>query len=577
MDVKHQDELEGWVLQDMVEYFEDEYRKYTSTSIKRRKKSSMRVLNQISLEFSLTPFSKAVRSPSFVREIDFIDNVWPRELKVSGDYPRVQYYLLTSTRGCYTDFHVDFGGTSVWYHIISGKKDFLLLPPTETNMKLYEEWLCRKDQNDIFFPDYSSNGIRPESCVKVTLEQGNTFIIPTGWIHAVYTPVDSLVIGGNFLHGLDMKGQIDVNSIESRTRVPKKFRFPFFKQIMLYAAKEYYRKLKDSNKVKELSKEELTGLPYLVSALRGWILEYKSENPDQVGSMSYVESDCLNKLKPYEVIDIDDLLNRIESEVDYLMRSDPARQGSNQSSSGSWGEYKMSNFFSLQEMQGTRVPCDEVDCPLAAFCTWTASEEECENYNYCLDCTWKYFGGSKISSEFPDYFSRDHREFIRTVSTTRANRANVLRVRDDFILLTDETQTTPQKLKIKIKRNADDDEIKPQYLASTDELIVQINPDSGPDKKSMDEDENFPNLSMSVSNESVRAQSMRRNSDLVSKQGTKDEDEWIPDEIFEDTTSNFMVNSKRAKSAKVMKTTTKLASSKPLSSTKARLKKKLGF
>lgn len=27
-----------------------------------------------------------------------------------------------SVKGCYTDFHVDFGGTSVWYHILKGSK-----------------------------------------------------------------------------------------------------------------------------------------------------------------------------------------------------------------------------------------------------------------------------------------------------------------------------------------------------------------------------------------------------------------------------------------------------------------------
>ena len=27
-----------------------------------------------------------------------------------------------SVAGCYTDFHIDFGGTSVWYHIIRGEK-----------------------------------------------------------------------------------------------------------------------------------------------------------------------------------------------------------------------------------------------------------------------------------------------------------------------------------------------------------------------------------------------------------------------------------------------------------------------
>ncbi len=35
---------------------------------------------------------------------------------------QVQYYCLMSQGGSYTDFHIDFGGTSVWYHILRGKK-----------------------------------------------------------------------------------------------------------------------------------------------------------------------------------------------------------------------------------------------------------------------------------------------------------------------------------------------------------------------------------------------------------------------------------------------------------------------
>lgn len=27
-----------------------------------------------------------------------------------------------SVKGCYTDFHYDFGGTSVWYHVLKGAK-----------------------------------------------------------------------------------------------------------------------------------------------------------------------------------------------------------------------------------------------------------------------------------------------------------------------------------------------------------------------------------------------------------------------------------------------------------------------
>lgn len=91
---------------------------------------------------------------------------------------------MTSAANSYTDFHIDFGGTSVWYHIVDGRKDFLLIPPTETNLKKYEEWLCSPNQNDIFF----GNVVEPGECFRVKMDQGMTLIIPTAWIHAVYTP-----------------------------------------------------------------------------------------------------------------------------------------------------------------------------------------------------------------------------------------------------------------------------------------------------------------------------------------------------------------------------------------------------
>ena len=49
---------------------------------------------------------------------------------------QVQKYCLMSVAGCYTDFHIDFGGTSVWYHIVKGKKVFWLIPPKEANLKV---------------------------------------------------------------------------------------------------------------------------------------------------------------------------------------------------------------------------------------------------------------------------------------------------------------------------------------------------------------------------------------------------------------------------------------------------------
>lgn len=135
--------------------------------------------------------------------------------------------------GCYTDFHIDFGGTSVWYHIVKGKKVFWLIPPTEANLKVYEQWTLSGKQSNVFFGDLV------EKCGKVHLETGNTFFIPSGWIHAVYTPADSLVFGGNFLHSFAIEKQIRVAQIEEITKVPQKFRFPFFTELQWYALDKY--------------------------------------------------------------------------------------------------------------------------------------------------------------------------------------------------------------------------------------------------------------------------------------------------------------------------------------------------
>ena len=195
-----------------------------------------RLLNVISLEFSHTKLENYVQSPKVVREIDWVDVVWPRQLKESQTestnslddmmYPKVQKYCLMSVKGCYTDFHVDFGGTSVWYHILKGGKIFWLIPPTEKNLMLYQNWVLSGKQSDVFFGDLV------DKCGRITLSDGMTMFIPTGWIHAVYTPENSLVFGGNFLHSFGIDKQLRIAQIEEQTKVPHKFRYPFFTEML---------------------------------------------------------------------------------------------------------------------------------------------------------------------------------------------------------------------------------------------------------------------------------------------------------------------------------------------------------
>lgn len=205
------------------------------------------VYNVISLEFSKSRLASIVKRPTVVDSLDWIDLVWPQHLKnIQTDqtnvlhamkYPKVQKYCLMSVAGCYTDYHVDFGGTSVWYHILKGGKIFWLIPPTDENIALYERWTRSGNQGDVFFGDIVSK------CQRIELKAGNSLMIPSGWIHAVYTPKDSIVFGGNFLNSFNITMQLKISQLEERLKVPNRFRFPFFIEVLWYAIERYIHTL----------------------------------------------------------------------------------------------------------------------------------------------------------------------------------------------------------------------------------------------------------------------------------------------------------------------------------------------
>uniref|UniRef100_A0A674DUJ4 [histone H3]-dimethyl-L-lysine(36) demethylase n=1 Tax=Salmo trutta TaxID=8032 RepID=A0A674DUJ4_SALTR len=157
-----------------------QWRRYYETPPSQRDK----LYNVISLEFSHTKLENLVQRPASVDIIDWVDNMWPRHLKerqrdstnsiTDMQYPKVQKYCLMSVQGCYTDFHIDFGGSSVWYHILRGGKVFWLIPPTPQNLELYEDWVLSGKQGDIFLGD------KAQDCQRIELKQGYTFMIPSG-------------------------------------------------------------------------------------------------------------------------------------------------------------------------------------------------------------------------------------------------------------------------------------------------------------------------------------------------------------------------------------------------------------
>ncbi|GCC37625.1 hypothetical protein chiPu_0016130 [Chiloscyllium punctatum] len=157
-------------LQEFVDYY---------TALHRTK-----VLNVISLEFSDTKMSELVEVPDIVQKLSWVENYWPEDSFFPK--PCVQKYCLMGMEDSYTDFHIDFGGTSVWYHVLWGEKLFYLIKPTDANLALYESWSGSVNQSETFFGD------QVDKCYKCILQQGQTLFIPTGWIHAVLTSKDCM-------------------------------------------------------------------------------------------------------------------------------------------------------------------------------------------------------------------------------------------------------------------------------------------------------------------------------------------------------------------------------------------------
>uniref|UniRef100_A0A8C7QDA7 Uncharacterized protein n=1 Tax=Oncorhynchus mykiss TaxID=8022 RepID=A0A8C7QDA7_ONCMY len=257
-----------------------------------------RVLNVISLEFSETRLSNLVETPKIVRKLSWVENLWPEESVF--ERPNVQKYCLMGVKDSYTDFHIDFGGTSVWYHVLRGEKIFYLISPTPANLALFEHWSSSSNQNEMFFGD------QVDMCYKCSVKQGNTLFIPTGWIHAVLTPVDCVAFGGNFLHSLNIDMQLRAYEIEKRLSTADLFRFPNFETVCWYVGKhllDTFRGLRENRR--HPASYLVHGAKALNNAFRMWtrkesLTDHEVEIPETIETQRLVK-DLAKEIRLVEV------------------------------------------------------------------------------------------------------------------------------------------------------------------------------------------------------------------------------------------------------------------------------------
>ncbi|KAA0707650.1 Lysine-specific demethylase phf2 [Triplophysa tibetana] len=239
-----------------------------------------KVLNVINLEFSDSRMGNIVESPQIIRRLSWVENYWPDDALLGK--PKVSKYCLICVKDSYTDFHIECGGASVWYHVLKGEKIFFLIKPTSANLSLYERWRSSSNNTEMFFAD------QVDKCYKCTLKQGQTLFIPSGWINAVLTPVDCLAFSGHFVHSLSVEMQMRAYEVEKRLKVASLTPFPNFETACWYVGKYYLERFKGLHKANKQPPPYLVhGAKIVNGAFRSWtkkqaLLEHEDELPENM-------------------------------------------------------------------------------------------------------------------------------------------------------------------------------------------------------------------------------------------------------------------------------------------------------
>ncbi|CAO4386036.1 unnamed protein product [Caenorhabditis nigoni] len=188
-------------------------------------------LNMLSLEVSkLETINKELEEVEYVRNVSMVsileralaarkdklmrhrnDANSARELplvkKMMKEMPRYTKFVLVSMEKSFTDTHVDMSASSVFYHVDEGRKVFYVAPPTEANLKMYKD--VELGKKDVWLLEEFW-----DQWQRIEIKKGQTAMLPSGWLHFVWTPEDSIVFGGNFLREEDLERHIEFTELE---------------------------------------------------------------------------------------------------------------------------------------------------------------------------------------------------------------------------------------------------------------------------------------------------------------------------------------------------------------------------
>ena len=302
-----------------------------------------------------TKLMRLLKPPRVLRQFDLVESAWPKSDSNTEDFlfekPKQSLFLSMGDAGSFVDFQMGMVGAAVWFYNISGSRTFYLVPPTEDNLKIFEERAKINCLDNRFFGDLAN------ACYKLVTREGEFVIVPAGWMVASYLNTQGISLIGEFCNVFSLHEHILCYELQRKLKSLNTLRYPRF-EVLVWCAAELVQRLLSNSPPKDTPpscKGVVDSARGLVTFLRKWISKKEEHlhaqeipphiNPQKlINSISY----CINKanrsstprVSPVKIKTKLGSAKRIKSPE--LSRSEPSSDQTNACSEAKIKEEKLS-------------------------------------------------------------------------------------------------------------------------------------------------------------------------------------------------------------------------------------------
>ena len=219
------------------------------------------------LDINGTKLSRIVKPPRILRQFDLVECAWPKA-DDNEDFmfgkPKQSLFLSMGDSGSFVDFQIGMVGASVWIYNMLGSRTIYLVPPTDENLKIYEERMKINSCDDRFFGDLAN------ACYKLVTQEHEFVYIPGGWIFASYLNTKSISLVGEFCNMFSLPHHIQCYELQKRLKSLNTIRYPHF-EVLVWCAAEYMQSLLSNKEFSHNKHGLMESAKSLLTVLRKWI------------------------------------------------------------------------------------------------------------------------------------------------------------------------------------------------------------------------------------------------------------------------------------------------------------------